>query len=68
MCGSASPTPSTQARERPAPAETRRYIAVHFRITQEEWAQLESIAKQEEDTISAMVRDALYKVYGIGAL
>ena len=40
---------------------------VRLRLSFTEWHQLEIVAAREEDTISAIIREALYACYGIGA-
>ena len=41
---------------------------VIFRLTPAEWEQLRARAESEGDTVSELIRDALYARYGIGSL
>jgi hypothetical protein len=41
---------------------------VLFRLSLAEHAQLRTIAEREGDTVSEVIRDALYRRYGIGSV
>lgn len=43
-------------------------VVVTFRLSDREWEQLKARARQDEATISDLIREALYASYSVGAL